>query len=166
MKTTLAVSLAKFADLNDGDLFIGKFNDRSHVMIKGFQMIHDDRVVWPVILSPTLDDFNNKPVLVQKSVVERSPVVRVGDFELSMSLDPRGMTIESGYIPDVGAIFLFEAGFHICARVVDPGWTDALINVQTGEIVERPDSLANAKITSWQIRRRIGDEVEIIVKYS
>ena len=165
MKTTLAASLAKFADLNDGDLFIGKFNDRNHVLIKGFQMINGGRVEWAVILSPTLDNLGNKPVLVQKSVVERAPVVRVEDFEFSVSLDPRGMTIESGYVPDLGAIFLFEAGFHICARVVDPTWTDALINVQTGEIVQRPDSPANAKITSWQIRRRIGDEVEIIVEY-
>ena len=165
MKTTLAVSLVKFADLYDGALFIGKFKDLNHVMIKGFQMIHDDRFVWPVILSPALDDFDNKPALVQKNVVERAPVIRVEDFELSVSLDPSGMTIESEYIPDVGAVFLFETGFHICVRAVGPEWTDALINVQTGEIVQRPDSPANAKITSWQIRRRISDEVEIIVEY-
>lgn len=168
MKTTLAASLARFADLSDGDLFIGKFNDKNHVMMKAYDIENGDRVEWPVILSPTLELFDNKPGLVQKNVVERDRVVRLKDFELYASLDLGRVTIERGYSPDVGAIFVLEQGAHLCAGAREPIsiLQSVLINIETGEIIKHSEPLANAKTTSWQIRRRVGDEVEIIVQYA
>ena len=165
MKSTVAANLARFSDLSDGELFIGTFGKRSHVMFKVYDLENGDAVEYAVILSPTHELYDNKPGFVQPDALEATLVVQLKDFELHASLDPEKMSVESGFDHDVGAIFILEQGIHLCARAPGSVSQSVLIDINTGQIVEHSEPLPNAKITSWQIRRRVGNEVETIVEY-
>ena len=156
----------RFSDLSDGELFIGRFEKRSHVMFKVYKDLENgDRVEYAVILSPTHEPYDNKPGFVQPDALEASRVVRLVDFKLHASLDPEKISVDSGYEYEIGAIFILEQGIHLCARAPDYVAHGVLINIETGQIFEHSEPLPTARITSWKICRRIGNEVETIVEY-
>ncbi len=159
MKMNSREKLRKFADLERGSIFIATATASNHFCIKTFEKYEGDQpdIDSFVVLSPGLLDYNGEPGVLGNEVIHDGPVLEIEGVKLSVSTEPSDIQFDSGYSPSAGSVFVFSTGTYLSVK---SNYGDRLLNVESGELVERPPELKHAKIGSWRLVRPVNRDIE------
>lgn len=160
MKINSYGRVTDFAQVAPGELFVARIEGRTTLCLKAYRQDHLGRNQdLLVALDPGLEEYGDKPAVLEPSVLESPAVFVPSTSELSYSLDWREVGFsDRGELESLGDIVQIDRDVFLKVGEGDPEDTGIVyVDLATGEIAEPSARGLRISISRWSIAVGEGD---------
>ena len=86
------------------------------------------------------------------------------ECKLILPAEAKAYSIERGFNPELGMIFMFDDQSHLCVRGQD-AWQMWLLNLGSGELTQRPSSEIFVTVREWKLERQLGPKSDSLLVF-
>ena len=158
--------ISNFADLGNGDAFIGRVDETMKYCIKTFDQFEGgrDRTRFTVLgaLDYKPDELAFK--VLDERLLQTTAVLAVRACELALSENGEDYSFERTFEHELGVIFISAGQRHLAVRIED-GADRLLLNLATGELTQGPEDDNLVVVRKWTYQRPQAADMNVLLTF-